>query len=135
MFISGSYVIIANKCCIQVVCSQDKEWSICYDGSSDRCKAPVCCTIIANPQPLVFAASDNQDLAKYGAKEHADEIKSEIEQLKQWHPPLIVTSIHTDNENTMRSMRDTYFEQYDSPGCASHGAQTILGLLHSNPSK
>lgn len=118
-----------SVCHLQVVCTQDKEWSICYDGSSDRCKAPVCCTVIANPQPLVFAVSDHQDLAKYGAKEHADKLHGEMKQLQQWKPDLLITSIHTDNENTMKSMRDTYFEEYSRPGCASHGVQTILGLL------
>ena len=58
-----------------------KRVSIGYDGSSDRCKAPVCCTIIVNPQLLADDVSDHEDLAKYGAKEHANKLK-EINELK-----------------------------------------------------
>ena len=108
--------------------TQEPEWSVCYDGSSDRCKAPVCCTIIANPQPLVLSVSDHNDLAKYGAKEHADKLTKEIAELKTMNNAAVVTSIHTDNENTMKSMKKKYFDGYMIPGCGSHGAQTILGM-------
>ena len=85
--------------------------------------------ILANPQPLVIAVS----------KEHADKIHKEIRQLQQWNPSLMITSIHTDNENTMKSMRDNHFAEYSSPGCASHGAQSNIGspihtTCHSNHS-
>ena len=112
-----------------MITTQDKEWSICYDGSSDRCKAPVCCTVIANPQPLVFSVSDHEDLAKYGSEQHAKKLKKEMVELKQIKSDLTITSIHTDNENTMKSMRKKYFSEYSIPGCGSHATQTILGMF------
>ena len=108
---------------IQVIKSDpDHEWALTYDGSSDRCKQPVTVSMVCNPIPLVVSVDDHQGQAHYGAEQHKAHLDTVLGKCKdEIDPEFKCIALLTDNENTMRNLRNRYKDEgLNGPGCGTH---------------
>ena len=63
LFYTNIFIYIYKYCHIQKIATDaDHEWTLCFDGSADRCKMPVAMTVIASPKPLILKVDDHEGL-------------------------------------------------------------------------
>ena len=101
-----------------------------YDGSGDRQQEPVDNTLLCDPRPLLFDVSDHESKAYYGAEDLLRKLQSLKRDLKKIRSDFHILSLHTDNEETMRSLRRKWTEDDDesgAAGCGPHGVNLVIG--------